>query len=386
MKRQAFCGTKYKLAPWAIAVSGNPAGRFLSMSSTDEFPLSARSIPRVLVLESAGDASEAGKRLRRLGGYATEAGHQVAFALEPALIEELAPEVVLLDGNTADVAGTIDEVRAHSATRDAWIIAVYGGKKEDVLTALRAETADEFLVADAPRFEVVARLDSGALLFRARAQIAHLREDLNRQTRVDDLTGVMSRRFFFQQAHRECSRARRYGHQLSCLMLEVNHFKLLCANAGDTAGEQVLRSTANIIGQWTRDSDLVARFADAKFAVLLPETGLDGATSVREKLQTALHEHVWTHEDRELPVSVSVGEAEFQMSSPFVSEALSEFGSESDEAGEAALSTREALAGLLEDADAALYIARKSARVPEMFIAYTPASNEHGAQFDGATP
>ncbi len=359
------------------------------MSSNEEFPLSARPAPRVLVLESEGNhPTEAGKRLRRLGGYASEAGHRVAFSSEPVPVEDLMPEVVLLDGNMADVAGTIEDVRAHAATRDAWIIAVYGGKKEDVLTALRAEAADEFLVADAPRFEVVARLQSGALIFRARAEVVHLREDLNRQTRVDDLTGVMSRRFFFQQAHRECSRARRYGHHLSCLMLEVNHFKLLCSNVGDGAGEQVLRSAANIIGQWTRDSDLVARFADAKFAVLLPETGLDGATFVREKLQTALNEHAWTHgEDKDtLPISFSVGEAEFLPSSPFGSQISGEFISESEEAGEAALSTREALAGLLEDADAALYIARKSARVPEMFIAYTPASNGNRASSNGMTP
>jgi len=385
-EKRAFCGTKYKLALQDTAVSGKTREAFFSlMSPTEDFPLSRRPIPRVLVLEGEGVPSEAGKRLRRLGGYASEAGHQVAFSPEPVLIEEAAPEVVLLDGNMSDVAGTIEEVRAHPATHEAWIIAVYGGKKEDVLTALRAETADEFLVADAPRFEVVARLQSGALIFRAREEAAHLREDLNRQTRVDDLTGVMSRRFFFQQAHRECSRARRYGHQLSCLMLEVNHFKLICSNVDEMAGEQVLRSTANIIGQWTRDSDLVARFADAKFAVLLPETGLDGATSVREKLQAALHEHEWKHGEAELPVSFSVGEAEFQPASPFATSASDEFIGEGDEAGEAALSTREALAGLLEDADAALYIARKSARVPEMFIAYTPASNGNAAGRDGAT-
>ena len=357
------------------------------MPSSEDFPLSSRPVPRLLVLESEGaSASEAIKRLRRLGDYAGEAGHNVAFSPEPSYIEDLAPEVVLLDGNQSGITKAIEEVRAHPATREAWVVAVYGGKREDALTALRSGGADEYLAADAPRFEATARFQSGAEIFRLRAEALHLREDLNRQTRVDDLTGVMSRRFFFQQAHRECSRARRYGHLLSCLMLEVNHFKLLCSNVSDAAGEAILRSTANIIGQWTRDSDLVARFADAKFAVLLPETGLDGATIVREKLQEALQAHEWHFDGHELPVSMSVGEAEFHPSSPFSKKNSGDFISEGEEAGEAALSTREALAGLLEDADAALYIARKSARVPEMFIAYTPATSQNAPHFDGAAP
>jgi len=239
---------------------------------------------------------------------------------------------------------------------------------------LRLQSADEFLAGDAPRFECVARIEAAAMMCRARAEIADLRETLHRQTRVDDLTGVMSRRFFFQQAQRECSRARRYGHPLSCLMLEVNHFKLICSNLGDMTGEQILRTTANIIGQWTRDSDWVARFADAKFAVLLPETDLEGATGAREKLQGALKAHDWSRGEDTLPISFSVGEAQFHAGSTFRSGA-SEFIGESEESGDSALSTREALAGLLEDADAALYIARKSARVPEMFVAYTPAAN-----------
>ena len=347
--------------------------------------MSSRPVPRVLVIENeSGSSSDAGKRLHRIGVYANEAGHDVAFANEPAFMEDLAPEVVLLDGNSNQVVAHIEAVRAHSATREAWVIAVYSFKREEALVALRTSGADEYLAADAPRFEAVTRLGSGAEVFRARADAAHLREDLNRQTRVDDLTGVMSRRFFFQQAHRECSRARRYGHHLSCLMLEVNHFKLLCSNISDAAGEAVLRSTANIIGQWTRDSDLIARFADSKFAVLLPETGLDGATTVREKLQEALQTHRWTFEGGEIPASFSFGEAEFHPASPFSRKVSGEFISEGEEAGEAALSTREALAGLLEDADAALYIARKGARVPDMFIAYTPGSNQNAADMDGA--
>ena len=352
------------------------------MAEIEEFPLSQRPAPRVLVLELDGGGQNGAARprstpsaLKKVGTLASESGHRVLFSGEPCLIDGIAPEVVLLDAGSAGATALLGRVRVDDATKGAFVVAVHEGKaREDALLALRVEGADEFLSAGAPRFECIARLEAGAQLFRARVEIADLRETLHRQTRVDDLTGVMSRRFFFQQAQRECSRARRYGHPLSCLMLEVNHFKLLCSNISDAVGEQVLRSTANIIGQWTRDSDWVARFADAKFAVLLPETDLEGATGAREKLQNALREHIWSHGEGQLPISFSIGEAQFHPGAPFRPQ-NAEFISESEESGESALSTREALAGLLEDADAALYIARKSARVPEMFVAYTPAGN-----------
>ncbi len=352
------------------------------MAEFDEFPLSQRPAPRVLVLEASGASLNGGSRsrghasgLNRVGTFANESGHRVIFATEPMLIDGIAPEVILLDATNANAAVLLRRVRSEDITKAAFVVAVYDPKaREDATQALRVEGVDEFLSSNAPRFEVASRLEAGAQLFRARAETSDLRETLHRQTRVDDLTGVMSRRFFFQQAQRECSRARRYGHPLSCLMLEVNHFKLICSNMGDSAGEQVLRSAANIIGQWTRDSDWVARFADAKFAVMLPETDLEGATGAREKLQKALREHTWTYGEAKIPVSVSIGEAQFHPGTPFRQQD-DEFISESEESGETALSTREALAGLLEDADAALYIARKSARVPEMFVAYTPAAN-----------
>ncbi|HEX8465751.1 MAG TPA: GGDEF domain-containing protein, partial [Abditibacterium sp.] len=249
---------------------------------------------------------------------------------------------------------------------------------DELLEALRMAGADEFLAADAQPFEILARLETSTSLFRAKAEIAALRHQIGRQIRVDDLTGVMSRRFFFQQAHRECSRARRYGGKLSCVMLEIDHFKPLVATFGEGAGEAVLRSAANIIGQWTRDSDLVARFTDSKFALLLPETSIEGATRAQDKITVALANHVWKFEGHILPVTVSIGESELQPGTPF-RRIADDYISEGDESGDAALSTRESLAGLLEDADAALYVARKGARVPDVFVPYTPVPMQNPA-------
>ncbi len=360
------------------------------LSEGDELVPALRTAGRVLCIwEHAGEKgglhlngrARAASAMKRLGEVAETLGHIVASASEPSLVEEVAPEVVLVDGSSHHAVTLLQNLRSDCQTATAFLLAVVPARaRDDGLEALRAAGADDFLSADAQNFEVQARLEAAATLVRARAEIARLRDHLGRQIRVDDLTGVMSRRFFFQQAHRECSRARRYGHKLSCVMIEIDHFKSLALTFGETAGECVLRATATIIGQWTRDSDLVARFTESKFVVLLPETDIDGATRAQDKIAQALTSHRWMFDGGELPVSVSIGESQLQAGASF-HRVEDDYISEGDETGDGALSTREALAGLLEDADAALSVARKGARMPEVLVPYTavPASIERGA-------
>ncbi|PQV65560.1 diguanylate cyclase (GGDEF) domain-containing protein [Abditibacterium utsteinense] len=340
-----------------------------------------RPAARVLLLSEEADENggfllqgraHAAGAMKRLVEVADSAGHFTFAAPIPRLIDGVNPEVVLVDGASRSAARLLQEARSAQPTRDAVILALVPAKMHDeLLEALRAAGADDFLSDKAQLFEIVSRLEAATALRRARAEIAELREYLGRQIRVDDLTGVMSRRFFFQQAHRECSRARRYGHRLSCVMIEIDHYKSLCATFGDFVGEAVLRQTATIIGQWTRDSDLVARFTDSKFILILPETGIEGATRAQDKITLALGTHIWRFDSTVIPVSVSIGEAELQPGPP-MERNNDDYISEGDETGDAALSTRESLAGLLEDADAALFVARKGARMPEVFVPYTP--------------
>ncbi len=311
--------------------------------------------------------------IKRITDVAETFGHRAVVASEYITVDEATPECVIVDGAARDVNEQLAQLKSEKLMEGVPILAIVSPRfKEELLETLRVDGADDFISTEANSYEIQARIEGAVSLARAREQIAYMRDNLARQTRVDDLTGVMSRRFFFQQAHRECSRSRRYGHKLSCLMVEIDHFRQLAATFSDAAGEAVLRSIAVIIGQWTRDSDFVARFTEAKFVILLPETNIEGATSVREKIQVALANHEWKHDNKDLPVTVSIGEAELNPGKQLM-RVEGEFISEGDEVGETALSTRESLAGLLEDADAALYIARKGAKVPDVFVPYTPA-------------
>lgn len=201
---------------------------------------------------------------------------------------------------------------------------------------------------------------------RLRREHGVLRETLGRQVQHDDLTGTLNRRYFFQAAHREVSRARRYGHPLSCLMVDINYFNLWNKTFGYPCGDHILRSVAQILRSWTRESDIVALFGAKKFAILLPETDVSGAMLLHEKLQQEISEATFEWADRRLPVEVSIGEAERAVPPP---EAIAGEWSATEWSGEdAPPSVREELADLLEDADAALFVAKKGIRYPNLSL------------------
>ena len=146
--------------------------------------------------------------------------------------------------------------------------------------------------------------ETGALLARAQAE-------LDRIDGVDSLTGIPNRRRFDQVAQGEWQRARRNGQPLSLLVCDVDSFGYFNHRFGREAGDLCLRKMAGVLtGQLKRPSDLAARYDGKQFAILLPDTGLDGAVQVAEACRTALERLALSHPAPERRiVTMSVGVA-----------------------------------------------------------------------------
>lgn len=117
---------------------------------------------------------------------------------------------------------------------------------------------------------------------------AALRRTLRRVRQLaitDELTGLYNRRFFLNRWVWECDRAKRYQRPLACLMIDVNGFKQVNDRLGHHAGDLVLQHVAQELKTLLRQSDIMARFGGDEFIVALPETSLEQATSVAEKLR-----------------------------------------------------------------------------------------------------
>lgn len=279
------------------------------------------------------------------------------------------------DKNTSDGAvRVLRDLRKSPFTKSASVLAVVppirkGDKSRRVVEGLLNAGADDFFASNASSLEVESRVRTMAHLSQVRASLEGLRDQMRLQLQTDDLTKLLNRRFFFQAAHRECGRARRYKSDLSCLMIEIDHFKKLTSIAGWESGDLMLRTIAQILRDYTRDSDIVARFAEEKFVVLLPETEINGATMLREKIQAAVQDLDLNWQGRPLPISISVGEAD-RANDLSLQEEIDSPADDFDESEHiegAPLSTREELAELLKAADAALFIAKKGVRLPTVF-------------------
>ena len=126
------------------------------------------------------------------------------------------------------------------------------------------------------------------LLVRGQVRLARQGHELALLASQDALTGALNRRAFMIDAHREFSRVRRYGGELSCLMFDLDHFKSINDSYGHAAGDLALTTAAGFIRTRLRTPDLFCRWGGEEFVMLLPGTDLDGAVHLAESLREGL--------------------------------------------------------------------------------------------------
>ena len=123
----------------------------------------------------------------------------------------------------------------------------------------------------------------------------------------DPLTGVANRRVFFQRGCQELARMRRHGRPLSLIALDIDHFKGINDRHGHAIGDSVLKRFCEICRGALRDSDLLARLGGEEFGVILPETPLDGALVLAERLCQAVSRAPLLADGLHLCYTVSAG-------------------------------------------------------------------------------
>lgn len=172
----------------------------------------------------------------------------------------------------------------------------------------------------------------------AHRQARAAQAELRRLASIDELTGVANRRWFTAMASRELERCRRFNHQLSLLMIDVDHFKRVNDTHGHAVGDEVLKAFTRVLEGNLRSVDLLGRLGGEEFAVVLPESDHNAASHTAERLRAAVEALEFPFEDGTLlKITTSVGIA-----------ILSTVG--------------ETLDSLLARADSALYTAKREGR------------------------
>ena len=139
-------------------------------------------------------------------------------------------------------------------------------------------------------------VESTADLIASNLQLAY-------QASHDSLTNTFNRHHLMEAANTEFMRAARYGLKLCLMMLDVDHFKTINDEQGHLMGDVMLKTVAHTIRAAVRDWDLVGRFGGDEFIVLLPETDIQGAYAIAERLSHML-------KGAKLPVSIGIATLE----------------------------------------------------------------------------
>jgi len=124
---------------------------------------------------------------------------------------------------------------------------------------------------------------------------------------TDTLTELVNRRHFSTLLRRELKRMHRYSFPLSCLMIDVDHFRHVNNDFGHAVGDLVLRGIAKTLMDHARHSDVVARYGAEEFVVLLPHTHKEGAIQAAERIREAIAGEDYGTSDQPVEVTVSIG-------------------------------------------------------------------------------
>ena len=154
-------------------------------------------------------------------------------------------------------------------------------------------------------------VDNDELLIRANCllKIRDLREKLKVVSTTDELTGLHNRKYLNERLEQEISRARRYGNSLSCLLFDLDFFKVVNDIYGYEWGDVLLRSIADKLKQLIRKEDILTRYGDEEFLLILPNTSEDNAFLFAERFRREIEkmEFIPAGEEERHPITISGG-------------------------------------------------------------------------------
>jgi diguanylate cyclase (GGDEF)-like protein len=140
-------------------------------------------------------------------------------------------------------------------------------------------------------------------------RVAARTADLEKLAMIDALTGAANRRHFEMRAPVEIAEARRCGHSLGAVVLDIDHFKRINDCYGHATGDAVLQEFVAVVTRYLRPCDLFARTGGEEFVILLPGSDRENSLAVAERINEAVAAAHIEVEGHSIPVTVSLGVA-----------------------------------------------------------------------------
>ncbi|MFQ5807114.1 MAG: diguanylate cyclase [Phycisphaerae bacterium] len=285
-----------------------------------------RGLNRIVLAEDEATARALLVRQLRKAGYeviACENGKEALKAIRKEVSCIVVADWMMPEMDGLELCRTVRALGEMQALSFVYFILLTAhAEKERIVAGLEAG-ADDYLTKPYHPQELLARLRVGERncilqselfqrqvdLQKANAELAVLNRKLEKLASTDMLTGLASRRQLFNRLAEIWSLAERNDRPLGCVMFDVDIFKSVNDTHGHAAGDEVLKSLAETARGCLRRHDIIGRFGGEEFCVLCPETTIEGAASLAERIRGAVAESRCVLGETTISVTVSLGVA-----------------------------------------------------------------------------
>lgn len=256
---------------------------------------------RILVIEDDLLSQAILKDALEQDGYSVELAGNGREAL--GLCQQEHFPIIITDWEMPEMDGLefCRAMRAMPSEHYSFILLLTSHDKKDELIAGLEAGADEYLVKPVHVIELAARL-------KVARRILDLETKLKQLALFDQLTGAYNRGYLDRQLTKEIQRSGRYGHPLSVVMCDIDHFKVVNDRYGHQAGDLVLKEFVTLVNRTIRfENDWVARYGGEEFVIVLPETAPAGCLIVAERIRKIIADSPVMIPGGSITVTVSFG-------------------------------------------------------------------------------
>lgn len=240
---------------------------------------------------------------------------------------ENAPNLLILDWMMPGMNGVEICRKVREQDREPYtyiLLLTVKDKQEDIVYGMEAG-ADDYITKPFNQNELRVRLKAGRRIIELNKELLDARNVLRKKAIYDELTGLYNRHSMGEILEKEYTRALRYQTDLSCLLVDIDYFKVVNDTFGHIFGDFILRKFSACLKRKARKHDFVFRYGGEEFMILLPNTDLDGARSVAEKIRSVCESKTYKDGANVTIATVSIGVASVKHHQPSESKELIAF-------------------------------------------------------------